>query len=183
MRNIPNCITVFRVFLVFVFAFLFSSDMENKSFYCVVTYALAGASDVLDGFLARKFNLVSNFGKLMDPLADKLMQITVAICISTIEHSLIWVPIFLILKEFAMILGAAKLLKKDNIVVQANIFGKLASVIYFLVFLVLLIFGNINPMLKQVLCISFVLVSIFAFVNYINSYMEMHKKQRSSEAE
>jgi phosphatidylglycerophosphate synthase len=69
-----------------------------------------------------------------------------------------------------MILGAAKLLKKDKIVVQANFFGKLASVIYFLVFLVIMIFKNIVPLIKQGLCISFVAVSILAFIYYINAY-------------
>ena len=126
---------------------------------------------------ARKFKIESNFGKLMDPLADKLMQITVAVCIASMEHSLSWVPVFLILKELVMILGAAKLLKKDKIVVQANFFGKLASVIYFLVFLVIMIFENIDPLIKQGLCISFVIVSILAFVNYINAYYKKVKPQ------
>lgn len=169
-KNLPNYITIFRLILVFVFIFLFGSDIDNKSLYCVVTFLIAGLSDVLDGFLARKFKIESNFGKLMDPLADKLMQITVAVCMATIEHSLSWVPVFLILKELVMILGAAKLLKKDKIVVQANFFGKLASVIYFLVFLVIMIFKNIDPLIKQGLCISFVAVSILAFINYINAY-------------
>ena len=186
-KNLPNYITIFRLILVFVFIFLFSSDIDNKSLYCVITFLVAGLSDVLDGFLARKFKIESNFGKLMDPLADKLMQITVAVCIASMEHSLSWVPVFLILKELVMILGAAKLLnirkrkgyktKKDKIVVQANFFGKLASVIYFLVFLVIMIFENIDPLIKQGLCISFVIVSILAFVNYINAYYKKVKPQ------
>ena len=176
-KNLPNYITIFRLILVFVFIFLFSSDIDNKSLYCVITFLIAGLSDVLDGFLARKFKIESNFGKLMDPLADKLMQITVAVCIASMEHSLSWVPVFLILKELVMILGAAKLLKKDKIVVQANFFGKLASVIYFLVFLVIMIFENIDPLIKQGLCISFVIVSILAFVNYINAYYKKVKPQ------
>lgn len=176
-KNLPNYITIFRLILVFVFIFLFSSDIDNKSLYCVITFLVAGLSDVLDGFLARKFKIESNFGKLMDPLADKLMQITVAVCIASMEHSLSWVPVFLILKELVMILGAAKLLKKDKIVVQANFFGKLASVIYFLVFLVIMIFENIDPLVKQGLCISFVIVSILAFVNYINAYYKKVKPQ------
>lgn len=176
-KNIPNYITMFRLFLVFVFIFLFNSEIDNKSLCCVVTYILAGASDVADGFLARKFKIVSNFGKLMDPLADKLMQITVALCIASMEPSLTWVPVFLILKELAMVLGAAKLFRKDNIVVQANFFGKLASVIYFMVFLVLMIFPGINYMVKQVLCLSFVAVSILAFVNYINAYSQVYKRK------
>ena len=176
-KNLPNYITIFRLILVFVFIFLFSSDIDNKSLYCVITFLVAGLSDVLDGFLARNFKIESNFGKLMDPLADKLMQITVAVCIASMEHSLSWVPVFLILKELVMILGAAKLLKKDKIVVQANFFGKLASVIYFLVFLVIMIFENIDPLIKQGLCISFVIVSILAFVNYINAYYKKVKPQ------
>ena len=176
-KNLPNYITIFRLILVFVFIFLFSSDIDNKSLYCVITFLVAGLSDVLDGFLARKFKIESNFGKLTDPLADKLMQITVAVCIASMEHSLSWVPVFLILKELVMILGAAKLLKKDKIVVQANFFGKLASVIYFLVFLVIMIFENIDPLIKQGLCISFVIVSILAFVNYINAYYKKVKPQ------
>ena len=176
LKNIPNYITIFRLILVFVFISIFTSDLDNKSLYCVVTFIVSGLSDVLDGFLARKYKIISNFGKLMDPLADKLMQITVAICIATKESSLFWVPVFLVLKECFMIFGAAKLLKKDNVVVQANFFGKLASVIYFLVFLVIMIFENINPLVEQCLCISFVVVSVLAFVNYINCYKKVYKK-------
>ena len=175
-KNIPNYITVFRVILVFVFIYLFTSDIENKNLYCVITFFVSGASDVLDGFLARKYKLESDFGKLMDPLADKLMQVTVAICMSTIEPSLIWVPAFLILKELAMVCGAAKLFKKDNIVVQANIFGKLASVVYFLVFLTIMIFNGIHYVVKNLMCLTFVTMSILAFISYINSYSEVYKK-------
>ena len=177
-KNIPNCITVFRLLLVFVFIFLFSSDMENKSLYCIVTFVLSGISDVLDGFLARKFNVVSNFGKLMDPLADKLMQIAVAVCTATVQPSLVWLPAYLILKEVLMIFGAAKLLKKDKVVVQANFYGKLASVICFLVFLVILVFPGINPFIEHLLCLSFAVVSALAFLKYIQEYSVIHKKNK-----
>lgn len=176
LRNIPNYITIFRVMLVFVFIYLFSSDIDHKNLYCVITFLIAGASDVLDGFLARKYKIESDFGKLMDPFADKLMQITVAICMSVKEASLVWVPIFLILKELVMIFGAAKLLRKSNIVVKANIFGKLASVVYFLVFLTIMIFNNIGFVMKNILCLTFVIMSILAFVSYIISYKEVYMK-------
>lgn len=176
-KNIPNCITVFRLLLVFVFIFLFLSDIENKSFYCVVTFVLSGISDALDGFLARRFQVVSNFGKLMDPLADKLMQITVAVCMASVHPSLIWVPGFLILKELMMICGATKLLRKDKVVVQANFYGKLASVIYFAVFFVILVFPGMNPWLELILCLSFVMVSALAFFKYIREYLFVHKNK------
>ena len=175
LRYIPNIITLFRVFLVFVFIYIFNSDISNKSLVSAGVFILSGISDVLDGYIARKFNIVSNFGKLMDPLADKLMQITVAVCIASVEKTLIWVPIVLVLKEVSMIFGAARLLKKENIVVCANKFGKIASIMYFLVFSVLIIFKNINPAIKQIMCISFVVVSIIAFINYLKFYIKVYK--------
>ena len=177
-KNIPNYITIFRLFLVFVFVCLFTSGMEYKSIYCVAIFILSGISDVLDGVIARKFNLESDFGKLMDPLADKMMQITVSVCVATLEPQLTWVPAFLILKELLMICGAAKLFKKDNIVVKANIFGKLASVLYFVSFFIIMVFPEIHYMIKQGLCGSFVAVSILAFISYITSYSEVYKRNK-----
>ena len=176
LRSLPNCITLFRVFLVFVFINIFNSAYDNKNIMSMCVFVLSGISDVLDGYIARKFNIISTFGKLMDPLADKLMQITVAVCIATVEKTLIWVPVVLILKELTMILGAARLLKKDKIVISANKFGKIASVLYFLVFSIILLFDNIDFIVKQILCTSFMITSVFAFINYLMSYIKIHKK-------
>lgn len=174
-RYIPNIITLFRIILVFVFIFVFNSELENKNILCAIVFILSGISDVLDGYIARKYNFVSNFGKLMDPLADKFMQITVAVCVATVEKALIWVPIVLVLKEISMICGAARLFKKENIVVCANIFGKIASLLYFIVFSLIIIFKDINPLVKQVMCLSFIGVSIIAFINYFNFYIKVYK--------
>lgn len=175
MRHLPNAITIFRVLLVFIFIYVFNSDIQNSNMLCAFIFILSGISDVLDGYLARKFNIVSNFGKLMDPLADKFMQITVAFCVASVEKSLIWVPVVLIIKELSMVFGAAALLKKENIVVSANIFGKIASILYFVIFSVIIIFEEINPIVKQVMCIAFIVLSILAFINYIIKYYNIYK--------
>ena len=106
-KYIPNCITIFRIILVFVFMHFFNSGYDNHNIISGLVFVVAGISDILDGYIARKYNLQSDFGRLMDPLADKLMQITVAICIATVEKSLMWVPVVLILKEVAMIRSKA----------------------------------------------------------------------------
>lgn len=179
-RNIPNCISLFRILLVIAFVLMFTSDYSNRYIVSVIIFIVAGISDVVDGYLARKYKLESNFGKLIDPLADKLMQIAVAICIATVDKGLIWVPVFLMLKELFMICGAAKLLKKDNIVVKANFFGKFATVIYFTIFLIIILFNNkLNIIVKQTMCLVFVASSVVAFVNYVIEYKKVLTKKVS----
>ncbi len=177
-KYIPNCITIFRIILVFLFMYFFNSGYDNHNIISGLVFVIAGISDILDGYIARKYSLQSDFGRLMDPLADKLMQITVAICIATVEKSLMWVPIVLMLKELVMILGAARLLKKENIVVSANKFGKISSTLYFLVFMTILFFPDINPQIKQIMCASFVVTSVIAFLVYMQNYIEIYREKR-----
>lgn len=176
-KNIPNIITVFRFVLVIVFAVFFFSPLENGRMIAAGIFLLAEFSDALDGYLARKYQIVSDFGKIMDPLADKVMQIVVAVCVAVAEPSLIWVPIFLFAKEIVMVIGAANLLTKDT-VVKANWAGKLASVIYFVVFTVIMLFKDISPSVKQLLCGTFVAFSILAFIIYGIDFIQMVKKKK-----
>ncbi|MBR2181146.1 MAG: CDP-alcohol phosphatidyltransferase family protein, partial [Oscillospiraceae bacterium] len=80
--NIPNLLSIFRMCLVPVFVVVFFSDSPHAYAYAAGVYALAGITDVLDGIIARKFNLITKLGKILDPLADKMMTITVFVCIS-----------------------------------------------------------------------------------------------------
>lgn len=176
-RHIPNIITVFRFVLVIIFAVFFFSPLENGKKIAAGIFLLAEFSDALDGYLARKYQIVSDFGKIMDPLADKVMQIVVAVCVAVVEPSLIWVPIFLFAKEIVMVIGAANLLTKDT-VVKANWAGKLASVIYFIVFTVIMLFENISPVVKQGLCITFAAFSVLAFIIYGIEFISMLKKKK-----
>lgn len=179
-RNIPNCISVFRILLAIAFILIFTSDYNSRNIISVIIFIVAGISDVVDGYLARKYKLESNFGKLIDPLADKLMQISVAICIATVDKGLFWVPVFLILKELFMVCGAAKLLKKDNVVVKANFFGKFATVIYFTIFLIIILFNDkLSVIVKQIMCMAFVASSVIAFINYVIEYIKFSTKNVS----
>ena len=177
MKQIPNIITVIRLLLVPLFVFFFFSDIETKKTIYLTIFIISGISDVLDGFLARKFHWESDFGKLIDPVADKATQLSVSICVASIMPQLIWVPIFQVVKDLILVCGAAGLLKRDNIIIKSNWAGKLASVIYYFTFLILLFFDNeISRDLAQVLCGFFVAFSVMAFIIYVNKYFQEKQK-------
>ena len=127
--NIPNILTALRLVLVPIFGYYLYAQQYSIA---AVLFFLAGITDILDGVIARKFNMITSWGKLADPLADKLMQMT-ALAILTIQK-LIPLPVLIIVvaKEAFMITGSVLLYKKVKFVAQANWYGKLATVIFFL---------------------------------------------------
>ena len=122
--NVPNVLTMIRLALVPVFVVLFFNGLKKAA---LAVFVAASLTDMLDGFLARKLNQITDFGKLFDPLADKLMVLTAMVC------QTFWGPLPLIAviivaaKELLMVLGGVFMLSKD-VVVYSNYFGKSAQV-------------------------------------------------------
>ena len=125
--NLPNVLTVMRMILVPVFAWLYSHAAPG---WALGVYLLAGLTDALDGYLARKNNQITSFGKLMDPLADKLMNITMLCCLAWDGRIETWVPVAMLIKELTMVVVCAVMFRKKSIVAHANIFGKIATVLF-----------------------------------------------------
>lgn len=124
--TIPNVLTIIRLVLVPVFAVLFFQGMRKAS---LAVFLAASITDLLDGYLARKLNQITDFGKLFDPLADKLMVLTALIC-QGVAGVFPWAAILLVgVKEALMVIGGAWMLKK-GIVVYANYLGKAATVAF-----------------------------------------------------
>ncbi|NLO83359.1 MAG: CDP-diacylglycerol--glycerol-3-phosphate 3-phosphatidyltransferase [Clostridiales bacterium] len=131
--NVPNMLTAVRFFLIPVFVFVFyNPGINNNIFWALVVFVIAGATDLLDGYIARKYNLITKWGKLMDPLADKLMLLTVLISLYIKGVVPIIVIIIVFIKEFLMIAGAIFLYRNRKIVVEANFFGKIASASFYI---------------------------------------------------
>ena len=124
--TIPNVLTIIRMLLIPVFVVLFFHEQEIKwASLCV--FCAASLTDMLDGYLARKLNQITDFGKLFDPLADKLMVLSAMIC-QTFWGPLPLVAVIIVaLKELVMVLGGVFMLSKD-VVVYSNYFGKAAQV-------------------------------------------------------
>ena len=123
MWNVPNVLTMLRLVLVPVFVSVY---MDGHVHAALVIFCIASITDCLDGLIARKCHLVTSFGKLMDPLADKLMVCSALFCMS-IRGIFPWEAVILVVvKELALIVGGTVLLKKGT-VVYSNISGKLAT--------------------------------------------------------
>ena len=144
-----------------------------------VVFILAGATDVIDGFLARKFNWITDVGKLLDPLADKLMQIAAIICLYIRDLIPIWLIIGIIAKELLMIAGATLILKRGNIYVHSNWYGKLGTTVFYAVVLIIILIENRYPQISTLLSIILLLLTIFTLVMYyIKTYRGEYVKQR-----
>ena len=172
--NIPNFLTVIRFILVPVFGVF----MYTEQYYVAVAlFIIAGATDVLDGYIARKYNLITPWGKVADPLADKLMQIT-ALLMLTINTKLPKVVILIVIaKELFMVIGGILLYKKDNFVVSANWYGKAATVIFYMA--IIMVIFNI-PYANQVVAFA-VIFTLFAFFMYSLTYRKIRADSGKSD--
>ena len=126
--NVPNVLTMIRLALIGVFVVFY---VQGRLYWAMATFIVASLTDFLDGFIARRYHLVTNFGKLMDPLADKLMLITALVCLTVSGRVPLWLMAAIIAKELLMVVGAYVLLK-HGVVVQAKFIGKLSTVVFML---------------------------------------------------
>lgn len=168
LKQIPNILTIIRFLLIpFIVISIFQGDYISG----IILFTISGATDVLDGFIARKFNLISNFGKLMDPLADKLTQICVLTSITLVHIIPVWILVIVVLKEFIMVMGASFLYGKD-VVVYSKWYGKLATILFYLAIVTSLITIqlNITGLLYYIdlviYCVALI-ATIFSLVMYV----------------
>jgi cardiolipin synthase len=139
----------------------------------IAIYFAAGITDILDGYIARKYNIVTKFGTATDPLADKLMLLTVLFCLTSKLLIPPWIFLIMASKEIFMIIFGISLYHKD-LVIPANLFGKIASFLFYIAIL----FSIFSPIIGRILIYIAVLSALIAFVNYINVYLA-HRRNNS----
>ena len=179
--NLPNKLTLFRVVLIpfFVF-FLLAPYFEGYGNYIAVTiFIVASITDFLDGKIARKYNLVTNFGKFMDPLADKLLVCSALICLIQLELIPAWVVIIIIAREF--IISGFRLVASDNgVVIAASYWGKFKTAFQMLTVIVLIL--NIPNKVFTILGTALIYVSlaltVISLIDYIAKNKEVLKDQK-----
>lgn len=124
--NVPNILSYIRIALVPIFVVLFYS--VEPIYYSMGVFMLACATDIVDGIIARKFNLITNLGKIIDPFADKLLKISTLICFVTSNIIPLWfLLVMLILDLFLLISGV--IILKQGIIIKSNIFGKIGTTV------------------------------------------------------
>lgn len=174
--NIPNIISSFRIILIPIFIYSFKLSMLSNSYKIpIFIFILAGISDVIDGYIARRYNMQTKLGAVLDPLADKLMLITAISCFTYSKHIPLWMLIIIFVKESLMIIGGT-ITYKEGIVTKANIFGKLATFLFHLSIFAFLINDNLAIALLTISIIS----SLFAFIVYLKIVLEKRNKLKNS---
>ena len=142
MNNIPNILTLFRLLLVPVFAWLVLA--AGDWWTAAGVFVLAGVTDVLDGYIARRWDMVTDVGKVFDPLADKLMQVAAVVCLYLREMLPAWVLALIVVKECTMISVSVYMFVKKT-VTYSDWYGKAATVVFYGVVLLLMLFGGDQP--------------------------------------
>lgn len=141
--NLPNKLTIFRVILIPFFVFFLLTDVlgANGDYLALVIFIVASLTDMLDGKIARKYNLVTNFGKFMDPLADKLLVCSAMICLVDLKLLPAWIVIIIIAREF-IISGFRLIAAEHQIVIAASMWGKFKTT--FQMAMIILLILNMN---------------------------------------
>ncbi|MFQ7419052.1 MAG: CDP-diacylglycerol--glycerol-3-phosphate 3-phosphatidyltransferase [Blautia massiliensis (ex Durand et al. 2017)] len=167
--NTPNKLTVARMILVpFLVVFLLTGwGGEANRWICLAIFVAASVTDWFDGHLARKYNLITNFGKFMDPLADKLLVCSAMICMIEVDKLPAWVVIIIIGREF-IISGFRLIAAENGIVIAANYWGKFKTVSQMIMIILLMLdFGGIFTVLTQIFIWLSVALTIISLLTYI----------------
>ena len=176
--NLPNLITSFRIVLIPLFLYLYFENPEENLLYSVIIFFIAGFSDFLDGYLARKNNLVTPFGTVMDPLADKLMLLTALISYASTGVIPYAILILVGIKESFMILGGI-IVYKWGIINPANKFGKFVTFSFYIGILTLLF----SKTLGTLFLFASAVLGFLAGYSYIQTTLEKKKGGKASEHE
>ncbi len=193
--TVPNLLSFLRIVIVPVFAYFY---VQDELLLAVLMLALSGVSDFLDGKIARRFNQISALGKVLDPVADKLTQITIAVLLfwsfhnaaDTTLKAFSWVFLVFILKEAIMVIGGLVMLLFNIRPVAAEFYGKLATFAFYAIMLIVVAFGPEigvfresvfqlpNGVMMALVIISAIL-TIVAFLSYMPETFRQFKEYKS----
>lgn len=167
--NLPNKITMLRVVLIpFFVAFMLLPGIPYGPYIAVAIFIVASLTDTLDGYLARKYELVSNFGKFMDPLADKLLVCSALICLVGVGSIPAWVVIIIISREF--IISGFRLVASDaGVVIAASWWGKIKTVVQMIMSIVLIIDIDhpVVNVIEQILIYLALILTVISLADYL----------------
>ena len=168
--NLPNKLTVARVCMVPLFMVALMLNKEVSRVVATVIFALASFTDMLDGKIARKYNLITNFGKLMDPLADKILTAAAMVCLVELGDLAAWIVVIILFREYA-ITGLRSVAASENIVVAANSWGKVKTVCQMIALMLLMLKPQIVALcgvnLGLILMYVALLLTVYSGVDYV----------------
>lgn len=182
--TIPNLMVYFRILLIPLFCWLYlRADTQVEYLYATIVVLVSSLTDLFDGMIARKFNQVTEFGKILDPVADKLTHAALAVCLA-IKHPIVWALIGLMaVKEGYMAIMGAYFLKKGKMIDGAMWYGKVCTASLFVVLLVLFLFPNLPDLAIYIMVGVLMAIMLYTLVRYIILYTKMLKELKNEKKE
>lgn len=175
--SIPNLLSIFRFALIPVYVAIYLNARDSADYYLAAAIlAVSCLTDAIDGQIARRFNMITTVGKVLDPFADKLTQFTMVVCLS-IKHSVLWILVGLIfIKEIFQLVAGILRFRKGKMLKGAQITGKISTTVLFLSLIILVMIPQIDPTaVIWITAIDSLFLSI-AFVDYILVYCRKDSK-------
>jgi CDP-diacylglycerol---glycerol-3-phosphate 3-phosphatidyltransferase len=163
--NVPNVLTVVRILLVPVLVVALLDKTDGGDLLAAVVFAAASLTDAIDGYLARARNSVTTFGKLMDPIADKLLIIAALVVLVSLSRLEAWVAMVIISREFAVTILRAAVGSQQGVVISASAFGKLKTA-FQVAMVISLIAVHGHPLWLELLIYATVLVTVLSGADY-----------------
>lgn len=167
--NLPNKLTILRVIMVPFFVFFMLTDIGGAAnkWIALILFIVASLTDLLDGKIARKYNLVTNFGKFMDPLADKLLVCAAMICLVEMEKLAAWIVIVIISREF--IISGFRLVASDSgVVIAASYWGKFKTVFQMAMIILLIAdLGGVFDMISTIFVWIALILTVVSLLDYV----------------
>lgn len=180
LMTIPNAISFFRVILITPFVAFFVAKMYVAA---TITFAISGLSDCFDGLIARKYHMESEFGKIIDPLADKLTLLAAGFCIVLIEPFTLPLMAVMVLKDVLMITGGVLVVKRGIVPPKSAWYGKVGTILFYVsigVIVLMAIFGYTNRVLTLSLLGVTLAIELFSFVNYAIMFVKLMKSAKKN---
>lgn len=178
--TIPNILSMFRLALIPVYVSIYLQATAPSDYILAGTIlAVSCLTDMIDGKIARHFNMISTVGKILDPLADKITQFSLIICL-TISHAELWylVGLFVIKELFQLIAGGINF-KKGRMLKGALLSGKICTTILFVTLIVMVLFPQLDKNVVRIITIVDAIFLLIAFIDYATAYKSKEHKFQS----
>ncbi|HEV7804315.1 MAG TPA: CDP-diacylglycerol--glycerol-3-phosphate 3-phosphatidyltransferase [Solirubrobacteraceae bacterium] len=176
--NLPNVLTMLRILLVPVLVVALLNETANGDLLAAVVFALASFTDAMDGYLARTRNAITTFGKLMDPIADKLLIIAALVALVSLDRLAAWVAMVIIAREVTVTMTRMQA-TQQGVVIAANSWGKAKTIVQVAAIFFLIVAGDPSPVWVDGLVYAAVAITIVSGVDY---FFGLRRVLREAEA-
>lgn len=174
--TIPNFLSLFRLVLIPVYVYLYlHAQTDSEYLFAGFIMALSCITDMIDGKIARRFNMISNVGKVLDPLADKFTQLALILCLSAKYPILYPVLALFLVKEFFQLFASIFHIRKGKVLPGALMAGKICTTVMFISLIALVLFPNMNEIAADILVLVDAAFLLNSFICYIRAFCGKNK--------